>query len=125
MTDTNNRFVIFRYARRLRANVGAEFLTPRRRSVALRLCVLFIRLPERREVPAKVQFEVTPNAVTNITDLGTASLRAGQGQQWKKQVVARLKLGSCRHPEAIDLGLCRRQRFTVERNQPPDECIDK
>src|ERR1700688_1820143 len=32
------------------------------------------------------------NAVTDITDLGTARLRTGQGQQWKEQVAARLKL---------------------------------
>ena len=66
---------------------------------------MVVSSPERREVPAEVQFEVAPNAVTGITDLGTARLRTWQGQQWEEQVAARLKLGSCRRPEPIDLGL--------------------
>jgi hypothetical protein len=81
--------------------------------------------PERGEIPAEVQFEVAWNTVTNIADLGTARLRTWQGQQWEEQVVARLKLGSCRRPEPIDLGLRRGQCFTVERGQTPDERIDK
>src|SRR5208283_616653 len=85
--------------------------------------VIVVRPPERREVPAEVQFEVAPNAVTDITNLRTARLRTWQGQQWEEQVVARLKLGSCRRPEPIDLGLRRGQRFTVERGQTPDERI--
>ena len=85
----------------------------------------FVRPPERREVPAEVQFEVAPNTVSDITNLRTARLRTGQGQQWKEQVDARLKLGSCRRPEPIDLGLRRAQRFTVERGQTPDKSIDK
>jgi hypothetical protein len=48
-----------------------------------------------------------------------------QGQQWEEQVVARLKFGSCRRPEPIDLSLRRGQHFTVERGQTPDESIDK
>src|SRR3984885_14044422 len=48
----------------------------------------FVRPPERREVPAEVQFEVAPNTVTDITNLRTARLRTGHGQQWKEQVVA-------------------------------------
>ena len=63
--------------------------------------------PERSEVPAEVQFEVARNTVTDPTDLGTARLRTGQGQEWEEQVVARLELGSRRRPEPIDLGLCR------------------
>src|SRR5271165_1430325 len=73
----------------------------------LLLRVIVVRPPERREVPAEVQFEVAPNAVTDITNLRTARLRTWQGQQWEEQVVARLKLGSCRRPEPIDLGLRR------------------
>ncbi|MDD1678785.1 MAG: ATP-binding protein, partial [Methanomicrobiales archaeon] len=68
--------------------------------------------------------EVAPNTVTDITNLRTARLRTWQGQQWEEQVVARLKLGSRRRPEPIDLGLRRGQRFTVERGQTPDESID-
>jgi hypothetical protein len=68
--------------------------------------------PERREIPAEVQFEVTPNTVSNITDLRSARLRTWQGQQWEEQVVARLKLSSCRRPEPIELGLRCRYRFT-------------
>src|SRR6516165_1477957 len=104
---------------------GAEFRNPGRRSLGLLILVLVVRPPESREVPAEVQFEVAPNTVTDITDLGTARLRTWQGQQWEEQVVARLKLGSCRRPEPIDLGLRRGQRFTVERGQPPHERIDK
>jgi len=48
---------------------------------------IVVRPPERREVPAKVQFEVAPNTVTDITNLRTARLRAWQGQQWEEQVV--------------------------------------
>src|SRR5262249_9349939 len=59
------------------------------------------------------------------TDLGTARLRTGQGQEWEEQVVARFELGSRRRSESIDLGLRRGQRFTVERGQTPDESIDK
>jgi hypothetical protein len=51
--------------------------------------VIVVGPPERREVPSEVQFEVAANAVTDITDLGTARLRTGQGQQWKEQVAAR------------------------------------
>ena len=87
--------------------------------------VMVVRQPERREVPAEVQFEVASNPVTDVTNLRTARLRTSQGQQWKEEVVARLKLGSCRRPEPIDLGLRRGQRFTVERGQTPDESIDK
>jgi hypothetical protein len=36
--------------------------------------------PERREVPAEVQFEVARSAVTDTADLGTARLRTGLGQ---------------------------------------------
>jgi hypothetical protein len=89
------------------SNVGAEFRNPGRRSVGLLTCVIVVRPPERRQVPAEVQFEVARNAVTDIADLGTARLCTGQGQQWEEQVVARLKLGSCRRPEPIDLGLRR------------------
>src|SRR5271168_2866720 len=87
--------------------------------------VIVVGLPERREVPAEVQFEVAPNTVTDITNLRTARLRTWQGQHWEEQVVARLKLGSCRRPEPIDLGLRRGERFTVERGQTPDQSIDK
>ena len=57
-----------------RSNVGAEFRNPGRRSVGLRIRVIVVRPPERRQVPAEVQFEVTRNAVTDIADLGTARL---------------------------------------------------
>src|SRR5580692_4471013 len=109
----------------LTSNVGAEFRNPGRRSAGLRIRVIDVRPPEPWEVPAEVQFEVARNAVTDITDFGTARLRTWQGQQWEEQVVARLKLGSCRRPEPIDLGLRRSQRFTVERGQTTDESIDK
>jgi hypothetical protein len=89
------------------SNVGAEFRNPGRRSVGLLIRIIAVRLPERREVPAEVQFEVAPNTVTDVPNLRTARLRTWQGQQWEEQVVARLKLGSCRRPEPIDLGLRR------------------
>ena len=88
-----------------RSNVGAKFRNPGRRSVGLLIRVIVVRPPKRRQVPAEVQFEVARNAVTDIADLGTARLCTGQGQHWEEQVVARLKLGSCRRPEPIDLGL--------------------
>src|SRR5277367_7126989 len=84
-----------------------------------------VRWPERREAPAEVKFEIAPNTVTDAANLGAARLRTWQGQQWEEQVGARLKLGSCRRPEPIDLGLRRGQGFTVERGQTPDERIDK
>src|SRR5271166_6133433 len=87
--------------------------------------VIVARPPELREVPAEVQFEVARDAVTDITDLGTARLRTGQGQQWEEQVDARLDLASCRPPEPIDLGLRRGYRLTVERGHTPGERIDK
>jgi len=64
--------------------------------------VIVVPPPERREVPAEVQFEVAPYPVTEITDLRAARLRTWQGQQWEEQVDARLKLGSCRRPEPIE-----------------------
>src|ERR1700677_3864381 len=103
----------------------AELRNPWRRSAGLLVRLIVVRPPERREVPAEVQFEVAWNAVTNITHLRTARLRTRQGQQWEEQVDARLKLGSCRRPEPIDLGLRRGQRFMVKRGQTPDESIDK
>jgi hypothetical protein len=45
---------------------------------------MVVCLPKRREVPAEVQFEVAPNPVTDITDLGTARLRTWQRQQWEE-----------------------------------------
>src|SRR5579862_7937400 len=107
------------------SNVAAGFRNPGQRSAGLPIRVIVVRTPERRQVLAEVQFEVARNAVTDIADLGAARLCTGQGQQWKKQFVARLKLGSCRRPEPIDLGLRRGQRFTVERGQASDERIDK
>src|SRR5579864_872778 len=107
------------------STVGSEFRNPGRRSAALCVRVIAVRPPERWEVPAEVQFEVASKTVTDITDLGPARLRIGQGQQWEEQVVARLKLGSRRRPEPIDLGLRRGQRFTVERGQTTGERIDK
>jgi hypothetical protein len=106
-------------------NVGAEFRNPGRRSVGLRIRVIVVRPPERWEVPAEVQFEVAPKTVADITELGAARLRTGPRQGWEEHVVARPKLGSCRHPEPIDLGLRRAQRFMVERGQTSDERIDK
>src|ERR1700676_4762907 len=103
----------------------AKFRNSGRRSVGLLIRVIVVRPPERRQVPAEVQFEVARNAVTDIADLGTARLGTGQGQQWEEQVVARLKLGSCRLSEPIDLGLRRGQRFTVERGQTPDVEVAK
>ena len=58
----------------------AEFRTLGRRSVGLRIRVIVVRPPERREVPAEVPFEVARKTVTDTTDLGTARLRTGQGQ---------------------------------------------
>src|SRR5580692_10238532 len=91
----------------------------------MRIRITVVRPPERREAPAEVQFEVAPDTVTDVTNLRTARLRTGQGQQWEEQVVARLKFGSRRRPEPIDLGLSRGERFMVERGQAPDESIDK
>ncbi len=90
-----------------------------------RVRVIIARPPERREAPAEVQFEVARNTVTDTAELGTARLRTGPAQGCEEHVVARLKLGSCRRPEPIDLGLRRGQRFTVERGQTPDERIDE
>src|SRR5579864_968229 len=89
--------------------------TPHERLLCgLLLRVLLVRLPKPREVPAEVQFEVAPNAVADVTELATARLRIRPRQHWEDHVVARLKLGSCGHPEAIDLGLCRGQCFAAE-----------
>ena len=52
----------------------------RRQAVGLRIRVIVVRPPERREVPAEVQFEVARDTVTDTADLGTARLRTGQGQ---------------------------------------------
>jgi hypothetical protein len=49
-------------------------------ALLMRIRVIVVRPPERREVPAEVQFEVAPNAVTDITDLRAAHLCTGQGQ---------------------------------------------
>src|ERR1700722_6070245 len=125
-SETNRRTVsIGPKGRWLPSIVAAEFRNPGRQSARLRLRVIIVRLPERRQVPSEVQFEVARNAVTDVADLGTARLCTGQGQQWEEQVVARLKLGSCRRPESIDLGLRCGQRFTVERGQTPGERIDE
>jgi hypothetical protein len=64
-------------------------------------------LPEPRQVPAEVEFEVARNAVTHNADPGTARLLTGPGQGREEYVGARLELGSCRRPEPIDLGLHR------------------
>ena len=61
-------------------NAGAEFRNPGRRSGGLLIRVIVVCPPERWEVPAKVQFEVAPKTVADITDLGTARLRTGRGQ---------------------------------------------
>jgi hypothetical protein len=45
----------------------------------LRICVIAARPPERRQVPAEVQFEIAANTVTDIPELGTARLRIWQG----------------------------------------------
>jgi hypothetical protein len=63
-----------------RSNVGAELRNPGRRSFGLLIPVIVVHPPERREVPAEVQFEVAPNTVTDIADLGAARLRTGPGQ---------------------------------------------
>ena len=89
------------------SNVGAEFRNPGRRSVGRRVRGIVLRRPERGEVPAKVQFKVARNTVTNTTELGTARLRTGPGQHWEDHVVAGLKLGGSRQPEPIDLRLGR------------------
>src|SRR6202162_1409726 len=56
------------------SNVAAEFRNPGRRSVALLTRVIVVRPPERKQVPAEVQFEVARDAVTDVADLGTARL---------------------------------------------------
>src|SRR5579863_872365 len=86
---------------------------------------IVVSSPEPGQVLAEVQFEVARNSVTQIANLGATRLRTWQGQQWEEQVGARLKLGSCRRPEPIDLGLRCGQGFTVERGQTPRERIDK
>jgi hypothetical protein len=45
--------------------------------------VIVVGLPERRQVPAEVQFKVAPNTVTDITDSGPARLRTGLRQHWE------------------------------------------
>jgi hypothetical protein len=62
------------------SNVGAEFRNPGQRSVGLLIRVIVVRPPERREVPAEVQFEVARKTVTDITDLGPARLRPGEAR---------------------------------------------
>ena len=42
--------------------------------------VIVVRPPERREVPAEVQFEIAQNVVADATELGTARLRTGPGR---------------------------------------------
>jgi hypothetical protein len=44
-------------------------------SVGLLIRVIVVRPPERREVPAEVQFEVARNPVTDVAELGAARLR--------------------------------------------------
>ena len=88
-------------------------VSPKGATIRRAAYVVAVRPPERREMPAEVQFEVAPNTLTDITNLRTARLCTWQGQQWEEQVVARLKLGSCRRPEPIDLGLRCGQRLTV------------
>src|SRR5277367_429361 len=85
----------------------ARVQSARPTSVGLRTQAVMVRWPERREAPAEVKFEIAPNTVTDAANLGAARLCTGQGQQWEEQVGARLKLGSCRRPEPIDLGLRR------------------
>jgi hypothetical protein len=48
-----------------------------RRSLGLRVRAILVRLPELRQVPAEVHFEVARNTVTDITDPGTVRLRTG------------------------------------------------
>jgi hypothetical protein len=62
--------------------MGHRFLSANALLMLIR--VIAVRPPERREVPAKVQFEVAPNTVTDITNLRAARLRIRQGQQWKE-----------------------------------------
>src|SRR5215469_15818673 len=47
------------------------FRNPGRRSVGMRIRAMVVRPPERRQVPAEVQFEVTRNAVAQTADPGT------------------------------------------------------
>src|SRR5579863_227860 len=96
---------------------GAGFRNPGRRSTRLSIRAMVVRRSELREVAAEVQFEIASSAVTDISNLRAAGLRTGQGKQWEEQVVARLKLGSCRHPEPIDLGLRSGKGFMIERGQ--------
>jgi hypothetical protein len=81
--------------------------------------------PSAGRLPAEVQFEVAPNAVTHTADPGTAPPLTGPRQGSEEHVVTRLELASCRRPEPIDLGFHRAWRFTVERGQTPDERLDK
>jgi hypothetical protein len=93
--------------------------------LGLRIGFVIVGRPERRQIPAEVQLEIAPNAVADITELAAPRLRIGPGQHWENHLVARLKLGSRRRPEPIDLNLRRGERFTVERRKTPGECIDK
>ena len=61
--------------------VALMYRLPARYGVGLGLRVVVVRPPERREVPAEVQFEVAPKTVTDTTDLGTARLCPGRGQR--------------------------------------------
>jgi hypothetical protein len=49
--------------------LDAEFRNPGRRSVGPRMRVIVVRPPQRREVPAEVQFEVARNPVTDAAEL--------------------------------------------------------
>src|SRR5262249_10847326 len=106
-----------------RLNVGAEFRNPG--SFRPRIRDIAIRPSEPREVTAEVQFKVASNTVTDTTELRAARTRTGPSQHWEDHVVARLKLGSCRRTEPIDLRLGRGQHFTFERGQTPGERIEK
>src|SRR5690349_660586 len=87
---------------------------PGRPSTRLLIRTTVVRRSEPGEVPAEVQFEVARNTVTDVADLRTARLRTGQGKQREEQVIARLELGSCRHPEPINLGLCSGKGLMIE-----------
>jgi hypothetical protein len=66
--------------RGLVASDQVDNLTQSVRSVGQHIRVIVVSPPERREVPAEVQFEVARNTVTDTADLGTARLRTGLGQ---------------------------------------------
>jgi hypothetical protein len=60
---------------------------PGRRSVGLRIRVIVVRLPERRQVPAEVRFEVARKTVTELPTLARRACAPGKARVEKNMSV--------------------------------------